>query len=534
MCTGLAFPKWQAQAIQRLIERGDAEPALLIVRRDDETAPKPSGTLARLTKPKALWRLYRAKNEPSALRPVDMSEELDRVPQISCAPIRKGKFSEYFSSYDVARIKEHDLDFILRFAFGIIRGEVLESARHGVWSFHHGDEEKYRGGPPGFWEMYDGEPVTGALLQRLTDKLDAGIVLRRGYFKTCDYSYSRNIDHLYLGSTEWPASLASEIAYVGDSAVAAPPSTSKAPIRVAPTNLQMMRFGARLAKNIARRIVERSQREEWNVGITPLSPARVLRGEIPKNVSWYPTPSDGWMADPMARVSDNGTVHVLCERMELATNKGYIASVSFDGTSWEGERVAIAPGCHASYPYLFSHGSDVYCVPETYEAGEVQLFRSVQFPQGWERVGTLVDGISVVDSTVFEFEDRWWLLCTAAEASGERLLAFHAEHPQGPWIAHAANPIKIDVRSSRPAGPPFWHDGALYRPAQDCSRTYGGRIAINKILELSPTAFEEETVAHLEPDPHGPYNKGLHTVSFVGDRCVIDGKRYRWRGLKRS
>jgi len=85
----------------------------------------------------------------------------------------------YFNAEDVATINKKDLDFILRFGFNIIRGEILNAARYGVWSFHHDDERKYRGSPPGFWELYYRDPVTGSILQRLTDRLDGGIVLKR-------------------------------------------------------------------------------------------------------------------------------------------------------------------------------------------------------------------------------------------------------------------------------------------------------------------------------------------------------------------
>ena len=37
-----------------------------------------------------------------------------------------------------------------------LRGEI---ARHGVWSYHHGDNRFYRGGPPGFWEVMEDQPV---------------------------------------------------------------------------------------------------------------------------------------------------------------------------------------------------------------------------------------------------------------------------------------------------------------------------------------------------------------------------------------
>ena len=51
----------------------------------------------------------------------------------------------------------------------------------------------------------------------------------------------------------------------------------------------------------------------------------------------------------------------------------------------------------------------------------------------------------------------------------------------GQWRPHAANPVKIDARSARPAGTPFVHAGTLYRPAQDCSHTYGGAVAICRV-----------------------------------------------------
>ena len=81
------------------------------------------------------------------------------------------------------------------------------------------------------------------------------------------------------------------------------------------------------------------------------------------------------------------------------------------------------------------------------------------------------------------------------------------------------------MMTSRPAGTPFWVDGALYRPAQDCSSTYGARVQINRILVLTPTDFSEEVVACVEPDSRGLYPRGLHTLSSLGRQTLVDGKR---------
>jgi hypothetical protein len=85
--------------------------------------------------------------------------------------------------------------------------------------------------------------------------------------------------------------------------------------------------------------------------------------------------------------------------------------------------------------------------------------------------------------------------------------------------------VKIDPRSSRGAGPPFVYRGALVRPSQDCSVTYGAKIIFNRVITLTPSQFHEEVIGELRPDPAGPYSLGLHTISYDGSVAVVDGKR---------
>ena len=88
--------------------------------------------------------------------------------------------------------------------------------------------------------------------------------------------------------------------------------------------------------------------------------------------------------------------------------------------------------------------------------------------------------------------------------------------------------MKLDVRSARPAGTPFIHNGLLYRPARDCSVTYGGRVVINHVVKLDEHEFAEQPVKLVEPLTDTKYNQGLHTISGINDFTLIDGKRYRF------
>ncbi|MBT4516297.1 MAG: hypothetical protein HOC78_00160, partial [Candidatus Komeilibacteria bacterium] len=152
-----SFPKWQADAITLLIDNKQIECSLLI--QNGLEKPRNFSSRLRLLKYNSfLWQIYSyiLGRRSIATKSVSLSKELSKIPKIVCNVLKQGNFSEFFNRNDVEHIKSYKLDFILRFEFGIIKGCVLNSAKYGVWSFHHGDEQEYRGGPPGFWEIYHG------------------------------------------------------------------------------------------------------------------------------------------------------------------------------------------------------------------------------------------------------------------------------------------------------------------------------------------------------------------------------------------
>ncbi|MEQ1731550.1 MAG: hypothetical protein ABL982_24525, partial [Vicinamibacterales bacterium] len=120
---------------------------------------------------------------PSPDAPVDCATVLATVPTLHVTPLDHGPVHR-FSDDDLRAIANHQLDVILRFGFNILRGGILDAARCGVWSYHHGDNDSYRGGPPLLWEIVEGNPESGVILQKLTDALDNGLVLRKSTFRT--------------------------------------------------------------------------------------------------------------------------------------------------------------------------------------------------------------------------------------------------------------------------------------------------------------------------------------------------------------
>jgi len=384
---------------------------------------------------------------------------------------------------------------------------------------------------PCLWAVYDGHLITEAILQRIPDPSDGRIVLRRGYFRTALHSLRENIDEVCFGAARWPASVCQDILLGHTAYLESPPAVMPSSASRVPSNAQTMRLLIRQTRQGIRR-AERAltRHEEWCIGIVDAPIGIFLEPGRPKPVRWLRPPGDGrFIADPFGARLD-GAVHILYEDFRYSTSKGQIATM--DATATEPPRtpqVAIELPVPASYPYLVEDGGEIYCVPETNEARELALYRATDFPTGWERVATILSDVAALDGTLFQHEGRWWLTHTDRDAGQyTHLFVWHAANLEGPWVPHALNPVKADVRSSRPAGTPFVHEGTLYRPAQDCSRRYGGRIVINRVLRLTPTEFAEEPAASVEPFPDSPFPEGIHTISRVGDMTLIDSKRHRF------
>jgi hypothetical protein len=266
MCTGTTFAAWEAECLERLVGLENTRLALLIIDKRVQTPNvrrRPVDRVRSLLRSDCMvWLLYErllVDGRCKALEPVDWSSRLRGVPAVGCDVTRQGRFSEYFRASDIGIISGYNLDFILRFGFGIVRGEILQVARYGVWSFHHDDEMRYRGGPAAFWEIYQGDPYTGVVLQRLTERLDGGVVLRKRAFETVLYSYTRNRDVGLLGGAAWPAEVCRDLLAGKDAYLAGPPSTSTAPLFHAPSNREMLQFAMTLCRNYVRYCV-RSRR----------------------------------------------------------------------------------------------------------------------------------------------------------------------------------------------------------------------------------------------------------------------------------
>lgn len=431
---------------------------------------------------------------------------------------------------EVRRLEEWgstpNLDLILDLTSRSPTPDQILGPRFGYWTFLFGETPERIA--PGLLEIVTGRRAAFVRLARLLPG-NRAMILRAGSVKTVGYSLSRTRKRLLEVASRWPAQTLAELARGGANPVA---TEVVLPARSRSGKLGLYAWlPAALVRAFARRVKQELTRERWRIGVIEQPICRLVEAFDPGAIRWLDVPFEGFLADPFGRAGPDGNLLVLAEAFAWKERRGRIAAIERhrDGT------LNITPtsltfDSHLSYPQIIEHNGEIYCIPESSAERRVQLFRAVTFPGQWELDRVLLDGFAGADATVVRYLERWWMFtCNHADQDEAKLFVFHAPELHGPWTPHALNPVKCDLRSSRPAGTPFiGADGALYRPAQDCSRVYGGAVAINRVTRLTADEFQEEVAAHLRPDPAGPCPDGLHTLSAVGDITLVDGKRHEF------
>jgi len=239
-----------------------------------------------------------------------------------------------------------------------------------------------------------------------------------------------------------------------------------------------------------------------------------------RSASFLVLADDGnrYYADPFP-FRRNGQYFVFVEDFSYASGRGCISVASIEGGVASTPFPVLEEPHHLSYPFIFTHANHVWMIPESGEARGIYLYRAEQFPYRWKRETCLIEGIEAYDATLLRHAGRFWLfLCERIcnSSSSDSLSLFHADSLTGPWLP-ARNPVVVDAMMSRPAGAIIQRHGHQIRPAQDCSREYGGAVPLYRVDRLEPNDFSQVLIGTIHCG-----SRGCHTYNNYSGLEVID------------
>jgi hypothetical protein len=298
--------------------------------------------------------------------------------------------------------------------------------------------------------------------------------------------------------------------------------TKKVKLYKYPTNWCFFKFQWRLFTNKIKFHYDQLFRaESWQIACFEGGLDEVMYQKIKKPKYISKASSNYYMADPFLW-PQSGKNYVLFEYFSYQENIGKIAISDFFGEQFK--ILDFGQIGHLSYPFCFEYLSKVYCLPEQASAGALTLFE-INISGKVTQYKHLLNNFEARDASIIFYENRWWLFCTKANYfENAALFIFYSDSLDQTFMPHSNNPVKVDVRNSRPAGPLIIKNHQLFRPAQNSAKHYGHKVNINKIVKLTTSSFEEEIMEVIAPLDFGNYT-GIHHITSQNGYTAVDLKR---------
>jgi len=533
------IPFWAYEMINELEKSSYALVVLLIIKEKPNTGIQKKSFLKKINY--LFYVIYRKLDDivfgKSEMLSRQNISNIKKIQTVRVKPKTQGIY-EIIEENDIQQIQYYNTDILIRIGFGLLKGEILRIPKYGVWSLHHGDNKTNRGGPPGMWELIEKRSSIGMVLQIISDKIDAGIVIDETSSSVDPLSLNRTLNAHYAKSGALILRNIEFLFKFGFEVFSEKINVKNREIQIysnkfykSPKNSEFISFFVRFISSlIINRIKYYLFIEQWFL-YYKFSRTTDFNFQLYSFKKLIP-PKDRFWADPFI-VERNEKYYIFLEEFIYKTNKAHISMAVLEKNGFlNPPQPILETNYHLSYPYIFIDDDDkIYMIPESSSIRKIDLYTTLEFPYQWTHVKTLFNDISAVDSTIIRYRNKYWLFTNIRAnrncSSSDELHLFFANDLLGEWHNHPMNPIVSDVRKSRPAGRIFNINNTLYRPTQDCSVRYGYGFKIAQILELSETRYSEKIIEDISPSWDNII--ATHTFNFSSKLTIIDGLKRRYK-----
>jgi hypothetical protein len=420
---------------------------------------------------------------------------------ISVKPIiSKSGYIHTFKKVDINKISSCKFDVLIRCGKGILSGDILNTAKFGILSFHHGDNREIRGLPAGFWEVFLSRPSTGFVVQQLTESLDGGNIILRGNIPTSSY-WQLNAARIGQKSNIFMLKILKSLAIDFE----LPEFEEKLPyfnkIYRSPNSIQYLQYACMQLEIFLKNVINRllGYRHEWNVSFLKTNDFNFRFAES----TTIKNPHNRFLADPFL-ISYQDSNFCFVEDFSYKSGKGSIACYEIFEKGYRDLGVVLEEDFHLSYPYLFNFNDEIYMCPETAAKNEIRIYKCISFPDKWLFEKTIIKNVSAVDSILFQEGHAWYLLTNICSSEmddrNSELHLYSAESPLSDnWIESPNNPVIFDSQKSRNGG--FFKKGdQMFRVNQLHGKArYGVSFALNAITQINSLNYMEEELWSIEP-----------------------------------
>lgn len=264
----------------------------------------------------------------------------------------------------------------------------------------------------------------------------------------------------------------------------------------------------------------------WNIGFYEDGLESLLTVKRP-NIHWAKKKiTDRWFADPYILEVNDSEIIVLAEEYCYNIRRGRLARVVFDRHSYEEKYFSIILDLptHLSFPFIYRKEGKVYIIPENSASGCSTIYEYDDETQKLTKLHHISEE-PFTDSTIFRVNDKSWLWTTMTPDPNGKTLSIYAFDDKNLRVLDKTDSVEFEFNTARNAGECFTINGHLYRPAQDCTKTYGHGVIIQEI-SYANGRWHFRDVNSFYPNSF-LYNQGIHTLNNYKGLVVFDTRGYR-------
>jgi hypothetical protein len=276
-------------------------------------------------------------------------------------------------------------------------------------------------------------------------------------------------------------------------------------------------------------ILDKCYIKQWTYGLCNINDRDVLVDGIDGlNFHWASVPKPTrFFADPFIFKTQKGEQVVIYEDYD---NDDQYGKVSVDilnpEFSVKKQKTILDTKLHLSYPNVIHQNGKIYIMPESSKEGDLCCYEYDEANHELINKKVIIPNSGLLDSTILFYNNKYWLFATKrGNESNATLYIYFSDTWDGNYQSHPLNPVKSNLKGSRPAGNFIFKDGSIYRPTQNSADYYGKSIIINKIEKLDELHFEEKPFKELFPLQNTRFNFAIHTINISDGVIVVDGLR---------
>jgi len=259
------------------------------------------------------------------------------------------------------------------------------------------------------------------------------------------------------------------------------------------------------------------KRSRWQIGFLD-NPQDILKQEY--KVHWLKgAPEDRWFADPFILDVTDESIEVLVEEVRFSNPTGRVTKLTVNRQTWELEKmtVLLELDTHLSFPAIRREGNEVFVYPENNYSGKLTEYKLIEGGGNELIFNKIVSSLPLTDAIQSSRFQKPIVLASKIDDECGNCLSIYKQDEKGEYIFDYD--ICFDRKIGRMAGDLFEIDGKLYRPAQDCSNSYGGALVIQEFKSTDPIELYDVIV---HKSTHPKYIEGMHTFNMFKGVGVID------------